>query len=140
MASYQPYLSTYGVDKLKQQEIQLAVHYGLGRLIAIKQLASYRFVANCKSAAQDISIIELQNFYFCVQLVQVFTKPHFSIDSQHLTHSNDVITCLLTEQNLIELAVANAAGWWMIAISNGLLVSFLFIIVISTSCSNFKFF
>ena len=29
-------LSTYGVDKLKQQDIQLAVHYGLGSLIAIK--------------------------------------------------------------------------------------------------------
>ena len=39
MALHQPYISTYGVDELKQQDIQLAVHYGLGSLTAIKLLA-----------------------------------------------------------------------------------------------------
>ena len=39
MASHQPYISTYGVNKLTQQEIQLVVHNGLGSLIAIKLVA-----------------------------------------------------------------------------------------------------
>ena len=82
---------TCGIDKNypKLQEIQLAVHYGDGRLIAIH---SYRFVANWKSAA--LSLLKILHYDLCIsQYLSLYIIGRFSKAShKYVLSSVTIIT------------------------------------------------